>query len=266
MATAGIVIEGDFPDLKEIRDTIRGLGDKRFTALSLKEALEKAIFPAYRRLRELTPVGPTGNLKAAAMYLAKQYPREGNAVGLIGYRRAGKRESESAAGGKVRVSTAAAGDRAYHQWLVEYGTKQRIVGKFSNKPYQRKSPTVPFVRTRLGRQETVQGKGVVHTVKGQNAYIASSFNSLGPFDLIRQRTGRVTTDPPYPAAFFRKSKTPIVIAPSPAGGRAGVPPIRTAFQQTQGQIAFILQQELRLSMERALSALTFRAEGTISGV
>lgn len=296
MATAGIVIEGDFPDLKEIRDTIRGLGDKKFTALSLKAALEKAIFPAYRRLRELAPVGPTGNLKAAAMYLAKQYPREGNAVGLIGYRRAGKRESESAAGGKVRVSTAAAGDRAYHQWLVEYGTKQRIVGKFSNTKYQRKSPTAPFVRTRRGGgsetvrphtrvrkgkteqvrgftrvqtgsvQETVQGQGIVHEVSGQNAYIASSFRSLGPFDMIRQRTGRVTTDPPYPAAFFRKSKTPIVIAPSPAGGRAGDPPIRTAFQQTQGQVAFILQQELRLSMERALSALTFRAEGTISGV
>lgn len=266
MATAGIVISADFPDLKKVGDAIRGLGDKNFTAQALKEALEKAIYPAYMRLREVTPVGPTGNLRSAASYLVKAYPRDGNAVGLIGYRRAGQLDSRSAAGGKVRVSRASAGDRAYHQWLVEYGTQQRVVGKFSNKPYQRKSPTVPFVRTRMGRQETVRGKGVVHTVKGQNAYIASSFKSLGEFDLIRQRNGRVQTDPAYPNAFFRKSKTPIVIAPSPEGGRAGTPPVRTAFAQSQSQVAFILQQELRISLERALSTLTYRGEGTLSGV
>jgi hypothetical protein len=31
-------------------------------------------------------------------------------------------------------------------------------------------------------------------------------------------------------------------------------------------VAAILQQELRISLERALSTLTYRAEGTISGV
>jgi len=266
MATAGIVISADFPDLKRVGDAIRGLGDKRFTAQALKDALEKAIYPAYLRLRELSPVGPTGNLKAAASHLVKAYPRDGAAVGLIGYRRAGRIDSTSAAGGKVRSSRASAGDRAYHQWLIEYGTRQRVVGKFSNKPYQRKSPTVPFVRTRMGIQETVRGKGVVHTVKGQNAYIASSFKSLGPFDTIRQRNSRVQTDPPYPGAFFRKSKTPIVIAPTPVGGRDGRPPVRTAFEQSQSQVAFILQQELRISLERALSTLTYRGEGTLSGV
>ena len=61
MATAGIVISADFPDLKKVGDAIRGLGDKNFTAQALKEALETAIYPAYLRLRELSPVGPTGN-------------------------------------------------------------------------------------------------------------------------------------------------------------------------------------------------------------
>lgn len=266
MATAGIVISANFPDLKKVGDAIRGLGDKNFTAQTLKDALKKAIEPAKLRLRELTPVGPTGNLRAAVGAVVRVYPRDGNAVGLIGYRRANKLESSSAAGGKVRVSNASAGDRANHQWLIEYGTQQRVVGRFSNKRYQRKSPTVPFVRTRMGRQETVRGKGVVHTVKGQNAYIASSFKTLGPFDLIRQRNGRVQTDPPYQNAFFRKSKTPIVIAPTPVGGRAGRPPVRTAFEQSQSQVAFILQQELRISLERAISTLTYRGEGTLSGV
>jgi hypothetical protein len=266
MATAGIVIAADYPDLKQVRDAIRGLGDKNFTAQTLKSALEKAILPAYMRLRELTPVGPTGNLKAAASYLAKAYPKDGNAVGLIGYKRSGRESSRSAAGGKVRVSKSSAGDRGYHQWWIEYGTQPRVVSTFSNKPYQRKSPTVPFVRTRLGRQETVQGKGVVHTVSGQNAYIASSFTRLGPFQFVKNREGRVVTDPPYPNAFFRKSKTPIVIPPTPEGGRGGVPPVRTAFAQSQSQVAFILQQELRISLERAISTLTYRSQGTLSGV
>lgn len=266
MATAGIVISADYPELTKVRDAIRGLGDKNFTAQALKDALEKAIFPAYMRLRELSPVGPTGNLKAAASYLAKAYPKDGNAVGLIGYKRSGREASQSAAGGQVRVSKSKAGDRAYHQWWIEYGTQQRVVGKFSNKPYERTSPTVPFVRTRLGRQETVQGKGVVHTVSGQNAYIASSFNRLGPFSIVKRRGGGFTTDPAHPNAYFKKSKNPIVIPPTPAGGTSGVPPVRTAFAQTQGQVAFILQQELRISLERALSTLTYRAEGTLSGV
>lgn len=298
MATAGIVITADFPELKAVGDAIRNLGDKRFTAAALKDALQKAIMPAEARLRELTPVGPTGNLRAAVMSVAKAYTKNGNAVGLIGYRRSGNRGSESAAGGKVRVSSGGKGDRAYHQWLIEYGTESRIVSKFSNTPYQRRSPSTPFVRTRRGGgeesvrahtrvrngksysvksfsrvrnatvQETVQGSGQSHTVSGQNAYIASSYKSLGPFGMIRQpgNRSRVQTDPPTPGAYFKKSANPIVIPPSPEGGVAGQPPIRTAFAQTQGQVAAILQRELRISLERALSTLTYSATGTISGV
>jgi len=268
MATAGIVITADFPELKAVGDAIRGLGDKEFTARSLEAALAKAIKPAEVRLRELTPVGPTGNLRAAVTSVAKAYTKNGNAVGLIGYRRTGKRGSESAAGGRVRVSSGGKGDRAYHQWLIEFGTRARVVSKFSNTPYQRRSPSVPFVRTRMGRQEVVRGKGVVHTVSGQNAYIASSYKSLGPFSMIRQpgNRSRVQTTPPTPGAYFKKSANPIVIPPTPEGGVAGQPPIRTAFQQTQSQVAAILQQELRISLERALSTLTYSATGTISGV
>jgi hypothetical protein len=152
--------------------------------------------------------------------------------------------------------------------LIEYGTRPRVVSKFSNTPYQRKSPTVPFVRTRRGIQEVVRGRGIVHTVSGQNAYIASSYNSLGPFQMIRQPGNRklVQTDPPTPKAFFKKSANPIVIQPTPVGGVAGQPPVRTAFQQTQGQVAAILQQELRVTLERALSTLTYSSTGSISGV
>jgi len=262
MAVAGIKITADFPELKALGDGIRRLGDKKFTAQALKDALEKAIFPAYMRLREVSPVGPTGNLKRAATYLAKAYPNDGSAVGLIGYKRSGKESASSAQGGTVKAGP----DRAYHQWWLEFGTQQRVIAKLSNKPYQRKSPTTPFTRVRNGKQETVRGKGVVHQVSGQNAYIASSFNSLGPFQFIRGRNGRVQTDPQYPRAFFKKSKNPIVIPPTPAGGVAGRPPVRTAFDQTQGQVAFLLTSELKITLQRALDTLTIRDTGTISGV
>jgi hypothetical protein len=262
MATAGIRISADFPELKAIGDGIRNLGDKKFTAQALKDALEKAIFPAYMRLREISPVGPTGNLKRAATYLAKAYPRNGGAVGLIGYKRSGKAAAASAQGGKVQTGP----DRAYHQWWIEYGTQPRVVAKFSNKPYQRKSPTTPFTRVRNGKEETVRGKGVVHQVSGQNAYIASSFKSLGPFEFVKTKRGVVQTDPQYPKAYFKKSRVPIVIPPTPAGGTAGKPPVRTAFEESQGKVAFILTQELKITLQRAIDALTIRDTGTISGV
>lgn len=262
MATAGIRISANFPELKGLGDSIRALGDKKFTAQALKDALEKAIFPAYRRLREVSPVGPTGNLKAAATYLAKAYPKDGSAVGLIGYKRSAREEASSAQGGAVKAGP----DRAFHQWWIEYGTQPRIVAKFSNKTYQRKSPTTPFTRVRNGKQETVNGRGVMHDVRGQNAYIASSFNKLGPFTFKKGTRGVVQTDPAYPRAFFKKSRTPIQIPAVRPGGNAGLPPVRTAFDQTQAQVAFILTQELRITLQRALDTLTIRDTGTISGV
>ena len=102
MAVAGIKIGVEFPELAALRQGIRALGDKKAAAELLGEALERAIFPAYLRLREVTPVGPTGNMKRAATYKVKVYPRTGGAVALIGYTRAGAAGSSSAAGARLR--------------------------------------------------------------------------------------------------------------------------------------------------------------------
>jgi hypothetical protein len=123
---------------------------------------------------------------------------------------------------------------------------------------------------RNGRQETVRGKGVVHWVSGQNAYIASSFNRLGPFKMVKQAGGaadggRVQTDPAYPKAFFKKSKTPITIPAMPEGGSAGRPPVQTAWDNTQAQVAEYLQRELSLTLGQAWAALRFRNEGSVTG-
>ena len=260
MAVAGVKIAFEFPELERIRTELRALGDKRANAVLLGDALEKAIFPAQLRLREVTPDGPTGNLKRAITSKVKVYPNDGGAVGLVGYERSGQSDSASAQGGTVRAGK----DRAFHQWWLEFGTKPRQINRKSVKPYDRRGHTR---RMRSGKIVDVQP----HTVEaGQNQYIASSWNRLGPFKMIstpRQPDGSraVQTDPGYPNAYFRASSTPFQIPPTPVGGVSGQPPVKTAFEDSQSSMAFILTQELRISLSRAWDALTLRDSGSITG-
>lgn len=265
MAVGGVQINVNSDELRGFREKLRQFLPPKQASDVIGDAVRKAIQPMTRRLREITPVGPTGNLKRAVTSKVVKYAQSGVAVGIVGYTRAGESGSASAAGGSVRVGK----DRAFHQWLLEFGTKRRVLTTISNKPYQRKSPTTPFVRVRMGQQETVRGKGVVHWVSGQNAVIASSFSRLGPFQVIKNKgnPGAVQTDPQYPNAFFKKAKKgqPLVIEASPEGGVKGIPPVQTAFVQTQGEIAAILQRELGLSLAEAWSALRIRDTGSVSG-
>jgi len=262
VAVAGVQLNINSEELRGFREKLREFLPPKQAADVIGDAVRKAIQPMTRRLREITPVGPTGNLKRAVTSKVVKYARSGVAVGIVGYTRAGEASSASAAGGSVRAGK----DRAFHQWLLEFGTKRRVLTKISNKPYQRKSPTTPFTRVRMGRQETVRGKGVVHWVSGQNAVIASSFNRLGHFQVVKNESNRagVQTEPQYPNAFFKKAKKgqPLIIEASPEGGIRGVPPVQTAFNQTQGEIAAILQRELGLSLAEAWSALRYRDLGT----
>ena len=231
-------------------------------------AIRKAIQPLTQRLRQITPVGPTGNLKRAVASKVVQYGQDGVAVGIVGYTRAGRGQARSAAGGSVRAGK----DRGFHQYWLERGTDERKITKPVLRKYSRKSPTVPFIRRRRTPAgvvtETVNGKGVVHQVQERTpTYIASSFNKLGPFKIIGQpgQDDRVQTDPAYPNAFFRKSKAPIIIPAMPAGGTSGNPPVATAWLQTQGQVTDILQRELSASLGEAWAALRYRDSGTFDG-
>lgn len=260
MAVAGVKVSFDFPELERIRRDLKSLADNRTNAAIIKDALTKAIQPAFQRLKEVTPVGPTGNLLRAASTKVKSYPADGAAVALVGYERSGQGDAVSAQGGSVRAGK----DRGFHQWWLEYGTKPRRITKKSTTPYGRR-----------GHTRRVPGRPAVevrpHIVRaGQNQYIASSFNRLGPFKTVatpRQADGSrpVQTEPPYPNAFFRASRTPFEIPPTPAGGVSGRPPVRTAFEETSPQMAAILTQELRISLSRAWDALTATDNGSITG-
>lgn len=257
---AFIKITIDQQELRNMQEDLARLFPTNDRARILGAIMRKAIKPALDKLREVTPVGPTGNLALAASSKVVTYSRDGVAVGLIGYQRAGREPSVSAGGGSVRRGR----DRAFHQWWLEQGTQPRIVAKFSNTPYGRR-----------GHLRRIPGKPAVevrpHMVSGQNAYIASSFNKLGPFKMQatprvpRGEEGqRVQTDPAYPRAFFKKSKNPIVIPPMTPGGRSGRPPVETAFRESQQAVAEILQRELRITLEEAISTISRSIQGTIS--
>lgn len=256
MAVAGINLSIDTAELQQVQKALGNIFDNAGLAVTLEAAIEKAIWPAYLRLQEVTPVGPTGNLKRAVAYKTIAYKRDGNAVGLIGYNRAGVADKTRAQGGTVFSGP----DRGFHQWWLEYGTKQRAVTAYSNKPYRRRAHTRTM---KSGNVANIRA----HQVRGQNAYIASSYNRLGPFKIIRdkQDPSRVQTDPAYQNAFFRKSKNPIVIPAMEAGGVRGRPPVQTAWNQTKGQVAEILSRELNLSLQQALDKLTYTSTGSVSG-
>lgn len=259
MAAVGIKLELATSNLPELQKIARNLFDKPGNAAMLAAALEKALTPALERLKRNTPVGPTGNLKEAASLKVKPYDKSGNAVGLIGYRRAGSGASSSAAGGKVRRGK----DRAFHQFWLELGTKDYTLTTVANRPYARKGHTR---KTKSGTVTTVQSHQVA---RGQGAVIASSFVKLGRFAIAqtpRQEEGqRVQTNPAYPGAFFKKAKKneSIVLKGMRPGGTTGKPPLATTWEQSQTEVAQILSREIRLSIEEALQTLIQSATETV---
>lgn len=294
MAVAGISININSDDFKDLREQLtKFFGPAQATPV-LVAAIRKAIRPTVARLRDITPVGPTGNLKRAVASKVIGYKQDGVAVGIVGYTRAGRQAQGSAAGGSVRAGK----DLGYHQWWIEYGTDDRTLKQSPKaRQYMRRSPTAPFTRNRRGGgsqnvrehtrkrngktfrvkgfvramdftvQETVRGAGVSHKVTElKPTYIASSFRKLGPFTFVSQDGGDgMQTSPAYPQAFFKKSNQPIVIRPVAPGGKGGQPPVQTAFRDTQAQMAATLNQELGASIAEAWAALRFRSSGTVSG-
>lgn len=110
----GVDIGVDFPQLDEMKDAFRVL-PTNIAAKYMASALRKAIAPAYKMLRQLTPRGPTGNLKRAVRTKTKRYTRSGAGVAMVGYTAAPKKKAIDLKGN----------EKGAHQGFVEFGTKQR---------------------------------------------------------------------------------------------------------------------------------------------
>lgn len=257
MATGAITLSAQIEGLRQLTDVFGRVFAPPQKAEIFAAALEKAIQPAFRRLYETTPVGPTGNLRAARDYKVVKYPSDGVAVAILGYRRAGSEATKSAAGGSVRVATTNDPDRGFHQWWLEHGTKIREIKTWSAKPYTRRA------HSRTTPSGTVTEVDA-HEVSGQNAYIASSYRRLGPFAFVKgSDPASVQTDPPYQRAFFKKSKDPIIIQPFPIGGYSGKPPLLTAWNDARPTVVEYLTRELRMSLEAAVAALAYSPTGSV---
>ena len=95
MAVAGISISMN----TDFGSVITGIGTffpPKQAAGVVAAAIRKAIQPVTRRLRQVTPVGPTGNLKRSVASKVVQYKQVGVAVGIVGYTRAGRGRATSA--------------------------------------------------------------------------------------------------------------------------------------------------------------------------
>lgn len=114
-------ISFEFPDLPGLADKFRELPASLASA-AIGTAVKKALQPAQEKLKQTTPVGPTGNLKRGIATKAKRYPKTKTAVAIVGYRKPNSSKPPKA-GTKRRNRPA---DKTQHQLLVEYGSRPRF--------------------------------------------------------------------------------------------------------------------------------------------
>jgi hypothetical protein len=89
MSTVGISISAEIAELRGLQEALGQIFTPKQKTEILKKALTLAIEPTFLRLQQLTPLGPTGNLKRAVSKKIKGYAKDGNAVGLVGYNAGG---------------------------------------------------------------------------------------------------------------------------------------------------------------------------------
>lgn len=118
----------EFPDLPGLAEQFRQL-PKSLASAAIGAGVKRAMKPAQDALKQITPVGPTGNLKRGVATKAKRYPKSGAAVAVVGFRKAGSKGPPKE-GVKRRNK---ASDKTQHQFLVEYGSKQRFTKKGANR-------------------------------------------------------------------------------------------------------------------------------------
>jgi HK97 gp10 family phage protein len=211
-------IKFEFPDFEELREGFRQL-PKGLSAITQGAAVKRAMLPAVAALKANSPKGPTGNLARAVKIKSVRYAESGTGAAIVGYVKAGTGKAKVAQGGKVKKGS----DRAFHQFWIEFGTKERKVKTRSSRGFM----------------------------------IASSFGSLGPFSIRRQRMvkgGRkvVQATPKYPKSFFKAAKAgEVLVLPAVKAQH----PVRKTWEQVSPQVAASLTKELRQGLVNAQKQL-----------
>lgn len=213
---AGIDISVEWPELQEIKKAFDVL-PRTLAAKYMGTALRATIEPKKTVLKNLTPRGPTGNLRRAIAVKVQRYtggPKSKNparspgaAVALLGFKKAPKGSR-----GKDDTDNTKKGS---HAGFLEFGTKQR----------------------------QTEGR------------IASSFRRSGKVSaVIAKRSGRLSTKPKPPKGFFKAvpAGETVDLGKFPIGGSGGVPPIKTAFERSIGSMRATLPREMTKALNNAL--------------
>ena len=180
-------------ELPEYKNLLRELKkittDTKLISSKMRTALRFAAKPTYVALQQnVGDLGiKTGNLRRAVTLKAKAYPKSGNAVALVGFIRAGKGTQDERKAGKTN---------AYHQHLVEFGTKPRFTKRGSI------ASSYGFIKFSMSKRN-----GHLHT----QGYPSTFFKRA-------------------------KSTFSVQLGRMPVGGRMGKPPLKDAFERTKGQI------------------------------
>lgn len=200
---SGVDITIEFPELEQIKQAFSALPGN-IAAKYMAAALGKAIAPGFAALKQLTPKGPTGNLRRSIRKKTKRYVKRGAGVALVGYTAAPKKKASDLKGN----------EKGAHQGFLEFGTKER-------------------------------------KTKGR---IASSFTRSGPVRVVvARRAKNIKTSPKPPKGFVKAAAAGgnVSLGSFPVGGKAGVPPVKTAFERTKSQIGGMLTKEMAAALNQA---------------
>jgi hypothetical protein len=217
------VLKFEFPSFPDLQQAFQEL-PKGLRATTQAAAVKRAMLPCLAALKRNTAKGPTGNLQRSIAIKSIRYNNTGTGVAVVGFTKAGTGKSTSASGGKVRKGK----DRAFHQFWIEFGTKERRITK--------PSALRKYV-------------------------IASSYDSLGPFTLSRKRMAKgqrkvVQSNPKYPKAFFKAAARGEALVLAPVQAQQ---PIARTWAQTKGQVASRMESEMRQGLVNARKQMEIRA-------
>lgn len=241
-----------YPDLQELRQEFRKL-PKNLAARYMEPAMRKAIEPGLRELRKATPRGPSGNLRKSIRKKSKKYPKDGTAIGLVGY-------------------TVGRGAKGYHQGWLEFGTKDRQTkGRYaSSLRWPEGGPRGAFeivnsynktrqARAAGRRADRAAARGARQYAAGLGAGSAAR-KTAGRVIALRQKQSvlqaagrRLRTKPRPPKAFFKSAPAGerVQLGKMRIGGSTGRPPIQTAFSAAKNEMGTILREQLAAQLERA---------------
>lgn len=262
-------IQFRLPDIDELRRAYSDL-PKSLAAVTLAAACKRALQPSLAVLKANSPKGPTGNLQRAVTIKSVTYSKTRTGVAVAGYKKAGTGKSKSAGGGKIRRGS----DRAFHQFWIEFGTKERRIRVPSSRgvfiassfntlgPFRIKSTGAHAKRANRFKRQAQRLMTRASKQKFQDEASAAAMMRQKARGLMadagysEMASRRVQTNPAYPKAFFtaRPFGTPLVLP-------AMMPqePVRRTWNQVRPTASGRLEHEMLDGLRRAQKQLEIRA-------